>query len=133
MEVQVFSAAPINMEEIIIKKDDDKSNKSIRLVTDYLENYKYDKILSFLNDFHNADIAEILQNLDPVLRLSLLNIIDKDFDPEILTYLNDSVREEIIETLDIKQLANNAKSLDTDDVVDLAEDLEEENQNIFYY
>ena len=119
------------MEEIIIKKDDDNSNKSIRLVTDYLENYKYDKILSLLKDFHNADIAEILQNLDPVLRLSLLNIIDKNFDPEILTYLNDSLREEIIETLDIKQLANNAKSLDIDDAVDLAEDLEEKNQNIF--
>ena len=119
------------MEEIIIKKDDDNSNKSIRLVTDYLENYKYDKILSFLKDFHNADIAEILQNLDPVLRLSLLNIMDKNFDPEILTYLNDSLREEIIETLDIKQLANNAKNLDIDDAVDLAEDLEEKNQNIF--
>ncbi len=131
MEVQVFSAAPINMEEIIIKKDDDNSNKSFRLVTDYLENYKYDNILSILKDIHNADIAEILQNLDPVLRLSLLNIMDKNFDPEILTYLNDSLREEIIETLDIKQLANNAKSLDIDDAVNLAEDLEEENQNIF--
>ncbi len=119
------------MEEIIIKKDDDNSNKSIRLVTYYLENYKYDNILSLLKDVHNADIAEILQNLDPVLRLSLLNIMDKNFDPEILTYLNDSLREEIIETLDIKQLANNAKSLDIDDAVDLAEDLEEENQNIF--
>ncbi len=119
------------MEEIIIKKDDDNSNKSIRLVTDYLENYKYDNILSILKDIHNADIAEILQNLDPVLRLSLLNIMDKNFDPEILTYLNDSLREEIIETLDIKQLANNAKSLDIDDAVNLAEDLEEENQNIF--
>ena len=119
------------MEEIIIKKDDNNSNESIRLVTDYLENYKYDKILSLLKDFHNADIAEILQNLDPVLRLSLLNIMDKNFDPEILTYLNDSLREEIIETLDIKQLANNAKSLDIDDAVDLAEDLEEKNQNIF--
>jgi len=119
------------MEEIIIKKNDDNSNKSIRLVTDYLENYKYDNALSYLKDIHNADIAEILQNLDPVLRLSLLNIMDKNFDPEILTYLNDSLREEIIETLDIKQLANNAKSLDIDDAVDLAEDLEEKNQNIF--
>ena len=119
------------MNEIIIKKDQDSSSKSVELVSDYLENYKYDKILSFLKDFHNADIAEILQNLDPVLRLSLLNIMDKNFDPEILTYLNDSLREEIIETLDIKQLANNAKSLDIDDAVDLAEDLEEKNQNIF--
>ena len=57
--------------------------------------------------------------------------MDKNFNPEILTYLNDSLREEIIETLDIKQLANNAKSLDIDDAVDLAEDLEEKNQNIF--
>ncbi len=119
------------MEEIIIKRDDYNSRQSIRLITDYLENYQYDNILSFLKDVHNADIAEILQNLDPVLRLSLLNIMDKNFDPEILTYLNDSLREEIIDTLDIKQLANNAKSLDIDDAVDLAEDLEEQNQNIF--
>ena len=119
------------MDEIIIKKDQGSSPKSVELVSDFLENYKYDKVLSYLNDIHNADIADILQNLDPVLRLSLLNIIDKDFDPEILTYLNDSVREEIIETLDIKQLANNAKSLDTDDVVDLAEDLEGKDQTIF--
>ncbi len=119
------------MDEIIIKKDQVSSSKSVELVSDYLENYKYNNLLSYLKDIHNADIAEILQNLDPVLRLSLLNIIDKDFDPEILTYLNDSVREEIIETLDIKQLANNAKSLDTDDAVDLAEDLEEKDQTIF--
>ena len=131
MEVQVFSAAPNNMEEIIIKKDQIASIRSIELVTDYLENYKYDTLLSYLKDIHNADIAEILKNLDPVLRLSLLNIIDKNFDPEILTYLNESLREEIIETLDIKQLASNAKSLDIDDAVDLVEDLEEKDQNIF--
>ena len=131
MEVQVFSAAPNNMEEIIIKKDQIASIRSIELVTDYLENYKYDTLLSYLKDIHNADIAEILKNLDPVLRLSLLNIIDKNFDPEILTYLNESLREEIIETLDIKQLASNAKSLDIDDAVDLVEDLEEKDQSIF--
>ena len=119
------------MEEIIIKKDQITPIKSIEIVTDYLENYKYDTLLSYLKDIHNADIAEILKNLDPVLRLSLLNIIDKNFDPEILTYLNESLREEIIETLDIKQLASNAKSLDIDDAVDLVEDLEKKDQSIF--
>ena len=119
------------MEEIIIKKDQIASIRSIEIVTDYLENYKYDTLQSYLREIHNADIAEILKNLDPVLRLSLLNIIDKNFDPEILTYLNESLREEIIETLDIKQLASNAKSLDIDDAVDLVEDLEEKDQSIF--
>ena len=33
------------MEEIIIKKDQDSSSKSVELVSDYLENYKYDKVL----------------------------------------------------------------------------------------
>ena len=42
------------MEEIIIKKDQDSSIKSVELVTDYLENYKYDDVLSYLNDIHNA-------------------------------------------------------------------------------
>ena len=60
--------------------------------------------------------------------LSLINIISDKFDPEILTYLNDSLREEIVETLDIKQLATNAKELDIDDAVDLVEDLEEKEQ-----
>ena len=86
--------------------------ESIEVVTNYLENYQNKKIFEYLKDMHNADIAELLQNLDPVLRLSLLNIIENKFDPEILTYLNDSLREEIVETLDIKQLANNAKKLD---------------------
>ena len=41
------------------------------------------------------------------------------------------LKEEIVETLDIKQLANNAKKLDIDDAVDLVEDLEKEDQNTF--
>ena len=45
--------------------------------------------------------------------------------------MNDSLREEIVETLDIKQLANNAKELDIDDAVDLVEDLEKEDQDTF--
>ena len=57
-----------------------------------MENYQNNKILDYLEDLHNADIVDLLQNLDPILRLSLLNIISDKFDPEILTYLNDSLK-----------------------------------------
>ena len=106
-------------DKLNITKDKFSAEQSVELVTSYLENYQNKKIFNYLEDIHNADIAELLQNLDPVLRLSLLNIIRNQFDPEILTYLNDSLREEIVETLDIKQLASNAKQLDIDDAVDL--------------
>ncbi len=114
------------------KKNNNFSPKeSVDLITDYLDNYQNSKILNYLEDMHNADIADLLQNLDPILRLSLINIISTKFDPEILTYLNDSLRDEIVEILDIKQLASNAKTLDIDDAVDLVEDLEETDQNTF--
>jgi len=41
------------------------------------------------------------------------------------------LRDEIIEVLDIKQLASNAKTLDVDDAVDLVEDFEESDQTTF--
>ncbi len=114
-----------------ITKNNFSTEKSVETISSYLDNYQNNKIIDYLKDLHNADIAEIIQNLDPILRLSLLNIISDRFDPEILTYLNDSLRDEVVETLDIKQLASNAKTLDIDDAVDLVEDLEEKDQNIF--
>ncbi len=115
----------------IKNKDNFSPKDSVSLVTEYLNNYQNTKILKYLEEIHNADIADLLQNLDPVLRLSLINIIGSKFDPEILTYLNDSLRDEIVEILDIKQLASNAKTLEIDDAVDLVEDLEESDQNTF--
>ena len=89
------------------------------------------KLKSFIQDLHNADIAEIIQNLDSEIQLKFILKIKSYFDPEILTYLNESIKEEIIENLDIKQLASNASQLDVDDAVDVIEDLEESDKEVF--
>jgi len=89
------------------------------------------ELLNFTKDLHNADIADIIQNLEHDKRLIFLDNIKEIFNPEILTYLNESIREEIIENLDIKQLATNATKLDVDDAVDVVEDLEEADQAVF--
>ena len=117
--------------KITINDENFSINKSVDLISSYLNNYNTSEINKYLNEIHNADIAEILQNLDPVLRLSLINIIGKNFDPEILTYLNDSLRDEIVEILDLKQLASNSAKLDVDDAVDLIEDLQKSDQATF--
>ena len=69
--------------------------------------------------------------MDDVSRLKFILKIKIYFDPEILTYLNESIRDEIIEQLDIKQLASNASALDVDDAVDVIEDLEESDKEVF--
>jgi len=88
------------------------------------------ELLKYVKEIHNADLAEIIQNLEDENRNKFIQSIKGNFDPEILTYLNDSLREDVIDKLDIKQIASDFKELDIDDAVDVVEDLEESEQEI---
>ena len=119
-------------ENLSIKKNEEFSTKnSLIYITDLIKKNKDNELLEYIRELHNADIADLLHNLEPESRLDFVNKIRSNFDPEILTYLNDSLRDEIIEVLDIKQLASNAKTLDVDDAVDLVEDFEKSDQTTF--
>ena len=100
-------------------------------INEFIDNSNISKLDNFVKNLHNADIAEIIQNFDDESRLKFILKIKNYFDPEILTYLNESIRDEIIEQLDIKQLASNASALDVDDAVDVIEDLEESDKEVF--
>ena len=113
-------------------KNEELINFSLDKINSFLDQKDQNKkLFEYLKDLHNADIADIIQNLDEVKRLEFVNIIRDVFDPEILTYLNESIREEILDCLDIKKLATNASELDVDDAVDVVEDLEESDQEVF--
>ena len=115
------------------KINDEKNplESNIQKINDLINKNYLSELSKFVQELHNADIAEIIQNLDGEQRLNFILKIKLYFDPEILTYLNESIREEIIENLDIKQLATNAGELDVDDAVDVIEDLEESDKEVF--
>ena len=122
----------MNIEIIKDKKNEEFSREnSINLITDYVNQSKDIDLQNHIKELHNADIADILHNLDPEIRIVFIEKIKSNFDPEILTYLNDSLRDEIVEDLDVKQLASNSKTLEIDDAVDLVEDFEKSDQNTF--
>ncbi len=119
-------------ENLSIKKKEEFSTKnSLIFLTDLIKKNKDNELLEHIKELHNADIADLLHNLDSESRVDFVNKIRSNFDPEILTYLNDSLRDEIIEVLDIKQLASNARTLEVDDAVDLVEDFEKSDQTTF--
>ena len=89
------------------------------------------ELIKYVEEIHNADLAEIIQNLDEESRNKFILSIKDYFNPEILTYLNDSLRDDVIEKIDIKKLASNVSELDVDDAVDVVEDLEESDQETF--
>ena len=74
---------------------------------------------------HPADIADLLEQVSEGERVAWLALWSRGIDGEVLSELDWGLREEVIGLLPDKVLADAVRELDSDDVVDLVEDLEE--------
>ena len=88
------------------------------------------RLSELLEDFHAADIADLLEQLGSGQRRNLLRLWSGEIDGEILSELDEALREEVIEFLPRDVLAEAVRELDSDDVVDLIEDLEDPQKEI---
>jgi len=104
------------------------SPELVRSVAEALEEDKPAEARELAGELHEADLADLLENLDRDERPQLIEALGSDFDLEVLTYLDDSVREEVVEALEPKHIASSLSELDSDDAVDIIEDLDEEAQ-----
>ncbi|WP_323766772.1 magnesium transporter [Marinovum sp.] len=87
-----------------------------------------DALIAAMEPLHAADIADLLEQVNPYDRTRLIRLYGKEFDGDILSELDESIREEVISVLHPQVLADAVRELDSDDVVDLIEDLEEPQQ-----
>ncbi|OSQ47866.1 magnesium transporter [Marivita geojedonensis] len=87
-----------------------------------------DQLVELMDPLHPADIADLLEQINAFDRMRLIKLYDKEFDGDILSELDESIREEVIGILSPEVLAEAVRELDSDDVVDLLEDLEEQQQ-----
>jgi len=83
-----------------------------------------------LEPLHPADIADLLEQVDDTARTDLVRLYGRDFDGEILPELDEGIREDVISALAPEVLADAVRELETDDVVDLIEDLDEPQQEV---
>lgn len=77
-----------------------------------------------LDDYHENDIADVLEELTPQERKKLYRILGKEIVSEIFTYLEDV--ETYINELDSEVAADIIESMDADDAVDVLDELEDE-------
>jgi len=85
-------------------------------------------LAALLDPLHPADVADILEHLDRRSRVDLVRLYGLAFDGEILSELDESLREDVIAAMAPDALAEAVRDLESDDVVDLIEDLEEPQQ-----
>ncbi|MEL7523657.1 MAG: CBS domain-containing protein, partial [Cyanobacteria bacterium J06553_1] len=85
-------------------------------------------LLSELEPLHPADIADLLEQINAFDRRRLIELYGHDFEGDVLSELDDAIREEVINILNPEVLAEAVRDLESDDVVDLVEDLEDKQQ-----
>ncbi|MFK7744567.1 MAG: magnesium transporter [Roseobacter sp.] len=88
------------------------------------------KLTELMDPLHAADIADLLEQINAFERSRLIRLYDREFDGEILSELDESIREEVIAVLTPQVLTQAVRDMDSDDVVDLVEDLEDEQQEV---
>ncbi|MGR3462838.1 MAG: magnesium transporter [Roseovarius sp.] len=81
-----------------------------------------------MEPLHAADIADLLEQISGGDRRRLIALYGQEFDGDILSELDESIREEVIGLLHPEVLAEAVRELESDDVVDLVEDLEDDQQ-----
>jgi len=80
------------------------------------------------SDYHYADLAEIVDELSIDEGVYLIKLLDSEKTSEVLTEVDEDIREAILELLSVKEIAEEIEELDTDDAVDLIAELPEERQ-----
>ncbi len=96
-----------------------------------LIDFRSDKeTLKLLNEFHYADIAEILDELNFEQATYIIKLLDSEKTSDILTELDEDIREKILKNLSAKEIAEEIEELDTDDAADIIAELPEERQEI---
>ena len=104
------------------------SKEIIQDISNLISNKKNKEIKKLVDGIHYADLAEIINELESIERIYLIKIIDSDKTSDVLTEVDEDVREEILKTLSEKEIAGEIKELDSDDAVDILSELSDEKQ-----
>ncbi len=88
----------------------------------------HDALMALAGDLYEADLGALIEALPPEERPRLVTILGSDFDYRVLTEIDDTVREEILEEIPNERIAEGVRDLDSDDAVYILEDLEPEDK-----
>ena len=83
---------------------------------------------ALVGELHEADTGDLIEALDAELRPRFVELLGREFDFTALTEVDDAVREEILEEVPSKAIAEGVRDLDSDDAAHILEDLPKQEQ-----
>ena len=85
-------------------------------------------IVKIFSNYHHADIAEVLEELNSDDATYIIKLLDSEKTSDVLMELDDDYREKILKNLSIQEIAEEVEELDSDDATDIISELPEEKQ-----
>ena len=100
----------------------------IKKIAELILAKKNTTLKKLVNEIHFADMAEIINELSEDQGIYLIKLFDSEKTSEILTELDEDVREKILEGLSVKEIVDEIEELDSDDAADILAELSEERK-----
>ena len=85
-----------------------------------------DRARALVAPLHPADQADLLERLPASHAAALVRMLGDGLDAETLAYLDENTRDDIVDVMGVAALARQLPDLDTDDAVNIIEELEED-------
>lgn len=104
------------------------TDELIEQVEILIEAQKDKELKKLLDEFHYADIAEILDELNLEEAMYIIKLLDSETTSDILMEMDEDNREKVLKNLSAKEIAEEIEELDTDDAADIIAELPEERQ-----
>jgi magnesium transporter len=80
-------------------------------------------LIAILDDQHPADVADLIEQINPQQRSALMDLWGMQIDGEVFAEMDESLSADLIEELPNAVVTEVMRDLETDDVVDLVEEL----------
>jgi magnesium transporter len=104
------------------------SDEAVGKVVAWLDADELEPVREFIAGLHVADEADLIEQIDPEHRRRLVDCLRPDIDPEVFIHLRASIRGELVAYLTPDEIARTIAELDSDDAIELVQDIEEEKQ-----
>ena len=104
------------------------TDELIEKVETLIEQQDDKELKTLFKEFHYADIAEILDELNQEEAVYVIKLLDSETTSDVLMELDEDIREKVLKNLSAKEIAEEIEELDTDDAADMISELPEERQ-----
>ncbi len=88
-----------------------------------LESGTFIQVRRMLNGLPAADVADFIESSPPHIRLILWELIDKEFEGDVLQELNDELQSQFVQEMDTEQLIEVTEGWEADDLADILQQL----------